>query len=664
MLTERVNICPNSVGQVCPLRQGCPLKPSATPESKGPAAFAALTFLSSPTKGKPFGIPPEMRKNPGTQPRIFPFLARKHRPHKYKIHMGQFCVLHMESRAEVSSILERHIVRQEVQYVDGVRVETVWVPDNADASRVHLNRELVSRTVTDPSTGKAKTLTIQQAVNRRIEEAGIKKVRSNQNTCIEVIFSGSPETMCAMSQEQVNNWANETLAWARGRWGYENVVSATLHCDEKTPHMHVIVVPIVQGQSRRSASKEKLDAAKGMDTKKYKTDTTRNRLCANEVYTKPLLYGYHTSYAETVGEKYGLSRGVRAELGSHKKHTSSIEYNRMLAQEAAEKERLIAELTSDYAAKVQVSADIDQDIVEKKQRQTKMESEMKAVKDELVKVLKESSSTLRVSGNNLVVQFDHMAKIVEPTKAEKTVRDELKAECGKDRSEMDIKGLHVHNYNLNRLIDRFSPVIKKMSEKIVDIAESAKRARSAEMLKTGALKLLVPKSQIEEIESVQEMRQKVEEANAAVKAANQARDNALHEMRSALYDKEKAEKKQKEAEDLRKTHLDEAKMEGRRERHKEWVEWKVKSYDPVVAENKELKKELAETKEELAQSQSDHEGQAILTAMELIQKFGHKTLEQAGLDMTTYPSWNKAKRELGIRVLPEPKQSQGPKLKP
>ncbi len=263
--------------------------------------------------------------------------------------MGQFCVLHMESRAEVSSILERHIVRQEVKYVNGVRVETVWVPDNADVSKVHLNRELVSREVTDPSTGKAKMLTIQQAVNRRIEEAGITKVRSNQNTCIEIIFSGSPETMCAMSPEQVNAWANDTLAWAQSRWGYENVVSATLHCDEKTPHMHVIVVPIVQGQSRRSASKERMDAAMGVDTRKYKTDTTRNRLCANEVYTKPLLYGYHTSYAETVGEKYGLSRGVRAELGSYKKHTSSIEYNRQLAEETAEKERLIKYLTADYA---------------------------------------------------------------------------------------------------------------------------------------------------------------------------------------------------------------------------------------------------------------------------------------------------------------------------
>ena len=462
----------------------------------------------------------------------------------------------------------------------------------------------------------------------------------------------------------MNAWAHDTLAWAQARWGYENVVSATLHCDEKTPHMHVIVVPIVQGQSRRTASKERLDAAKGVETRRYKTDTTRNRLCANEVYTQPRLYEYHTSYAETVGEKYGLSRGIRAELGSHKRHTSSIEYNRQLAEEAAEKERLIAELTSDYAAKVQDSANIDQDLVAKKQMQIQMEGEMKAVKDELVKVLKESSDTLRVSGNNLVVQFDHMAKIVEPTKAEKTVRDDLKAECGKDRSEMDMKDLRQHNYHLNLLIDRFSPVIKKMSEKIVGIAESAKRARSAEMLKTGALKLLVPKTQIEEIESVQEMRQKVEEANAAVKAANQERDNALSEMRSALYDKEKAEKKQKAAEDLRKTHLDEAKMEGRKERHKEWVEWKVKSYDPVVAENKELKKELAETREELAQSQSDHEGQAILTAKELIQKFGHKTLEQAGLDMTTYPSWNKAKRELGMRVLPEPRQSQGPKLKP
>ena len=254
----------------------------------------------------------------------------------------------MEKRMEVSPVLERHIVRMEVRYVNGVREETVWVPDNADEEKAHLNRELVARIAKDEGTGKTKNLTIQQAVNRRIQEAGIGKVRSNQNRCIEIIFSGSPETMCAMSQGQVSNWANDTLAWAQDRWGYENVVSATLHCDEKTPHIHMIVVPIVQGQSRRSASQERTDAAKGVDVKKYKTDTTKNRLCANEVYTQPLLYGYHTSYAEAVGQKYGLSRGVRAELGSYKKHTTSIEYNRQLEEEAVHKERLISELTADY----------------------------------------------------------------------------------------------------------------------------------------------------------------------------------------------------------------------------------------------------------------------------------------------------------------------------
>lgn len=263
--------------------------------------------------------------------------------------MGQFIVLHMEKRLEVSPILERHIIRMEVRYVNGQRQENVWVPDNADIDRSHLNRELVSRIVTDPDTGMVKNLTIQQAVNRRIKEAGIGKIRKNQNSCLEVIFSGSPDTLNALSHEKVNDWANDTLAWAQQQWGKDNVVSATLHCDEKTPHMHVILVPIVQGQSRRSASEERKDAEKGVTKKKYKTDTTKNRLSANEVYTKPLLYGYHTSYAETVGEKYGLSRGVKAELGSYKKHTTSIEYNRMLERSKAEQEQLLNDLMSDYA---------------------------------------------------------------------------------------------------------------------------------------------------------------------------------------------------------------------------------------------------------------------------------------------------------------------------
>lgn len=346
--------------------------------------------------------------------------------------MAQFIVLHMEKRMEVSPVLERHIVRMEVRYVDGVREETVWVPDNADEERAHLNRELIARIAKDERTGKTKNLTIQQAVNRRIEEAGIGKVRNNQNTSIEIIFSGSPETMCAMSQDQVSNWANDTLAWAQDRWGYENVVSATLHCDEKTPHIHMIVVPIVQGQSRRSASQERKDEAKGISTKKYKKDTTRNRLCANEVYTKPLLYGYHTSYAESVGEKYGLSRGIRAEKGSRKIHTNSIEYNRMLAQEALEKEKLIKELTSEYTDKERILSELNSDIETRRKQQLTLKSQVKAVIDALhykhsieINEVAEYTQELRDCAQSLVFHFDRFKKLIPPEREELEHRDQL-----------------------------------------------------------------------------------------------------------------------------------------------------------------------------------------------------------------------------------------------
>ena len=227
---------------------------------------------------------------------------------------------------------------------------------------------------------------------------------------------------------------------------------------------------------------------------------------------------------------------------------------------------------------------------------------------------------------------------------------------------MDESALQKHSYNLHLLIDRISPIIQKMSEKIAELAQSAKRARNAEMLKSGALKLLVPKASKEEIESIHEMKQKVEEANAAVQAANLERDKALSEMRSALYDKERAEKKQRQAEDVRKSHLDEARSEGRKERQKEWDGWKTEHHDPLVAENKSLKRELAKTKEQLEDAWSDHKIQAVETATGLIQEFGHKIFEDAGLDFTSFPSWNEAKSNLGIRVENEHRPSQGMRL--
>lgn len=265
--------------------------------------------------------------------------------------MKQYVVIHMEKRKEVTPVLERHILRVEVKYVEGQRIETVWMPDNADANKAKKNRELVSRIVTDPLTGEKKHLTINQAIRKRIEEAGIKKTRKGQNLAIEIILTGSPETMNNLDEKQLDKWVNETMDWAREQWGEKNIVTAVLHMDEKTPHIHLILVPIVQGLSRTSKKRDKERRRSGKEIIARNRNTDGNRLAANEVYTVPKLYAYHSSYAEKVGAHFGLSRGVKAEKGSKKKHQTSEDYNRQLERERMSKESLIEDLTSEYSSK-------------------------------------------------------------------------------------------------------------------------------------------------------------------------------------------------------------------------------------------------------------------------------------------------------------------------
>lgn len=283
-------------------------------------------------------------------------------------------VIHIEKRVSIPSGLNRHITRQQFVTEGETRKVEVWVPDNANPKKTKGNIELISRE-TKNEDGISYEMTLQQAVDKRIREAGIRP-RIGQVTSLEMIFSGSHDRMIAMSRKELKKWANDTVKWAKETWGEENVVSASLHVDEKTPHIHMIVVPIVTGQSRRTSYQQN----KGKSKKQYKIDHTKSRLCVNEVYTTGKLYAYHDSYAKEVSSKYGMERGVRAEPGSKKKHTNSIEFNRMLAAQAAEKQALIDELTSDYDSKKSEIQDEIQDL------QTKKDTLSSAVKEEQKKL--------------------------------------------------------------------------------------------------------------------------------------------------------------------------------------------------------------------------------------------------------------------------------------
>lgn len=94
-----------------------------------------------------------------------------------------------------------------------------------------------------------------------------------------------------------------------------------LHLDEKTPHIHATVVPIVQGERRKP------EAEKNNGKKKYRKkpkDTVR--LCADDVMTRDNLKLFQDKYAEKM-QKYELSRGIK---GSDARHISTPQYYRDL----------------------------------------------------------------------------------------------------------------------------------------------------------------------------------------------------------------------------------------------------------------------------------------------------------------------------------------------
>ncbi len=175
-----------------------------------------------------------------------------------------YVVLHLDKSPDNEVPMTAHIARTKM-------------PPNAMPELTYLNEELgeFPEGVADRT----------EAINHRLEHAGLtRKIGTNQVRVIRVMLTGTQEDMLRIVQEgRLKAWCTDNLAWLRKTFGAENVVSAVLHMDEATPHIHAAVVPIVTGE-RRKVRKEKTDET---GKRKYRTKSTaRPRLCADDVMSR------------------------------------------------------------------------------------------------------------------------------------------------------------------------------------------------------------------------------------------------------------------------------------------------------------------------------------------------------------------------------------------
>lgn len=155
---------------------------------------------------------------------------------------------------------------------------------NADPDRTKvLNQEYVN-------TNRADYWSLAE---QRIAEVVTRKVRDDQVRAMEVVLTASPDWFKRGQDGQAQDmrdskWVADNLHFLKEKFGEKNVVSFTLHQDEKTPHVHAVVIPI----------------------------TDKNRLSADTLFNPKTLVKLQTEYAAAMAE-HGLERGIE---GSRRQH--------------------------------------------------------------------------------------------------------------------------------------------------------------------------------------------------------------------------------------------------------------------------------------------------------------------------------------------------------
>lgn len=194
---------------------------------------------------------------------------------------------------------------------------------NIDPELTHLNRCLQG------------SRDILEAVQNRLNATGITP-RKNACLAVEFVVSASPEfyqfkkddnkkqlglkTLLGNSQP-LRDYEQATIDWFNQRYGRENVVAVNRHLDEKTPHLHIFVVPMVTKEV--SLTRQRKDRP----LKKRRTER-KLILSATQVMGGPKdMAAMQTDFAVSVAH-LGLSRGI---AGTGAKHTTTKQYSALTA---------------------------------------------------------------------------------------------------------------------------------------------------------------------------------------------------------------------------------------------------------------------------------------------------------------------------------------------
>lgn len=133
-------------------------------------------------------------------------------------------------------------------------------------------------------------------IDNEIKTAGAR-TRSNSVLALDTIYTASSEFFQGKTNEENDKFFRDCLKFHDSHFGH--IISAVVHYDETTPHLHIISVPLTQD----------------------------GRLSARDVIgNKAKMSKTQDAFFEQVGKSYGLERGIHMDGQEKRQHISAQEH--------------------------------------------------------------------------------------------------------------------------------------------------------------------------------------------------------------------------------------------------------------------------------------------------------------------------------------------------
>lgn len=204
-----------------------------------------------------------------------------------------FCVMNIQKRKKTDITgIEREATRTATEYNNAVE-------PGMDIYNVNL----------------IESMNWRRDIEREISQTGAK-MRANSVIALDTVYTASADFFKGIPIERQMQFFRDCLSFHQRQFGH--VVSAVVHYDETTPHMHIMSVPL----------------------------TRDGRLSAREIVgNKVNLSRIQTEFFEQVGKGYGLERGVHRDSTELRKHTTAQEWRlQQVTEQVQEQEQRLYEI--------------------------------------------------------------------------------------------------------------------------------------------------------------------------------------------------------------------------------------------------------------------------------------------------------------------------------